>query len=299
MDHQFNYFISFRSMLALVVSPMQYVVDRPVEFIRWAETSFTTQQNLLVENAQLRARQLLLYAKLQKVLALEQENEQLKALLRSSSNIHEKVTVAQLLAVDLAPYTQQIIIDKGERDGVYIGQPVLDAYGVMGQIIAVSPINSRILLITDTRSALPVQNSRNGNRAILSGFGFDGSLELINVPITTDFRKGDFLVTSGLGGNYPPGYPVGVISSVKLSQGERFANINVKPAAHVNQSRQVLLVWPKKGTLLKAQTLPQNENLFPQNQTGKKHLAPSSDQTSNIKPNLDQSSVMDSKNAPR
>jgi rod shape-determining protein MreC len=248
MDHQFNYFARFRSMLSVVVAPMQFFVDRPVGFIRWAETSFTTQQNLLMENAQLRARQLLLYAKLQKVIALENENDQLKALLRSSSNIHEKVTVAQLLAVDLAPYTQQIIIDKGVKDDVYIGQPVLDAYGVMGQIIAVGPINSRVLLITDTRSAIPVQDNRNGNRAIASGLGIDGSLELINVPITTDYKKGDFLVTSGLGGHYPPGYPVGIINKVKLSPGERFLNINITPAAHVNQSRQVLLVWPKKSS---------------------------------------------------
>jgi rod shape-determining protein MreC len=248
MDHQFNYFARFRSTLSVVVAPIQFFVDRPVGFIRWAETSFTTQQNLLMENAQLRARQLLLYAKLQKVIALENENDQLKALLRSSSNIHEKVTVAQLLAVDLAPYTQQIIIDKGVKDDVYIGQPVLDAYGVMGQIIAVGPINSRVLLITDTRSAIPVQDNRNGNRAIASGLGIDGSLELINVPITTDYKKGDFLVTSGLGGHYPPGYPVGIINKVKLSPGERFLNINITPAAHVNQSRQVLLVWPKKSS---------------------------------------------------
>ncbi len=257
LDHQFNYFGRFRSVLSLVVAPMQYLVDRPVEFIRWVDTSFTTQQNLLVENAQLRARQLLLYAKLQKVLALERENEQLKALLRSSSNIHEKVTVAQLLAVDLAPYTQQIVIDKGERDGVYVGQPVLDAYGVMGQVIAVGPINSRVLLITDPRSAIPVQNNRNGNRAIASGLGFDGVLELINVPLTTDFRKGDYLITSGLGGHYPPGYPVGVINNVKLPPGGRFTNISLTPAAHVNQSRQVLLVWPKK---IKAEQTTENQS---------------------------------------
>lgn len=229
----------------MVVAPIQYLVDRPVEFIRWLETNFMTQQNLLIENAQLRARQLLLYAKLQKVTALESENDQLRALLRSSTNIHEKVTVAQLLAVDLAPFTQQIVIDKGERDGVYVGQPVLDAYGVMGQIIAVGPLNSRVLLITDPRSAVPVQNSRNGNRAITTGLGFDGGMELINVPVTTDFRQGDFLVTSGLGGNYPPGYPVGIISKVHASS-DKFSEISVTPASHVNQSRQVLLVWPKE-----------------------------------------------------
>lgn len=246
LDHQFTYFGKTRSTLSVVVAPLQYLVDRPVEFIRWVETSFSTQQNLLVENAQLRARQLLLYAKLQKVVALESENNQLRALLRSATTIHEKVTVGQLLAVDLAPYTQQIIIDKGEKDGVYIGQPVLDAYGVMGQVIAVGPLNSRVLLITDPRSAVPVQNSRNGNRAIVAGLGFDGVLELINVPVTTDFRKGDFLVTSGLGGNYPPGYPVGVINKVNIPQGDKFAEISITPSAHVNQSRQILLIWPKE-----------------------------------------------------
>lgn len=259
LDHQFNYFGRLRGMLSIVVAPLQYFVDRPVGFIRWVDTSFTTQQNLLVENAQLRARQLLLYAKLQKAIALEKENEQLRALLRSSSNLHEKVTVAQLLAVDLAPYTQQIIIDKGEKDGVYVGQPVLDAYGVMGQIIAVGPLNSRLLLITDPRSAIPVQNNRNGNRAIASGLGYDSVLELINVPITTDFRKGDFLVTSGLGGHYPPGYPVGIVNNVKVSHGERFANISLTPAAHVNQSRQVLLVWPRKEKMVTDQPVVENK----------------------------------------
>jgi rod shape-determining protein MreC len=246
-DHQFNYFIRMRSALSVVVAPLQFFVDRPVQFVRWVETSFATQQVLLIENAQLRAHQLLLSAKLQKVLALERENAQLRALLRSAVNIHSKVTVAQLLAVDLAPYTQQIIIDKGEQDRVYVGQPVLDAYGVMGQIIAVGPVSSRVQLVTDPRSAIPVQNNRNGNRAIAVGLGYDGVLELINVPITIDFRKGDFLVTSGLGGHYPPGYPVGLINSAKLSPGERFATIAITPSAHVNQSRQVLLVWPEFG----------------------------------------------------
>lgn len=271
LDHQYNNFGRARKTLSFVVAPVQYFVDRPVEFIRWIETSFTTQQNLLIENAQLRARQLLLYAKLQKVLALERENAQLRALLRSAENIHEKVTVAQLLAVDLAPYTQQIIIDKGEREGVYVGQPVLDAYGVMGQVMAVGPINSRVLLITDPHSSVPVQNNRNGNRAIAAGLGFDGALELINVPTTTDFRKGDYLATSGLGGNYPPGYPLGRITSVKIPQGGRFTEISVLPAAHVNQSRQVLLVWPKKtNTLLKPNAVFPHQTIYNMNQNEQK-----------------------------
>lgn len=265
LDHRSDYFHEMRSTISVAIAPVQYMVDKPVEFIRWIETSFSTQQGLLIENAQLRARQLLLYAKLQKVLALERENAQLRALLKSSEHIHDKVTVAQLLAVDLAPYTQQIIIDKGQKDGVFIGQPVLDAYGVMGQVISVGPITSRVLLITDLRSAVPVQNNRNGNRAIAIGLGFDGNLELSNVPLTIDFKVGDYLTTSGLGGLYPPGYPVGYITSIKRWPGDRFALINVRPTAHVNQSRQVLLIWPtfdKKyfSTMTQFPVMPKKEN---------------------------------------
>lgn len=265
LDHHSDYFHEIRSTISVGIAPIQYMVDKPVEFIRWIETSFSSQQGLLVENAQLRARQLLLYAKLQKVLALERENAQLRALLKSSEHIQDKVTVAQLLAVDLAPYTQQIVIDKGQNDGVYIGQPVLDAYGVMGQVISVGPITSRVLLITDIRSAVPVQNNRNGNRAIAVGLGVDGHLDLANVPLTIDFKVGDYLITSGLGGLYPPGYPVGHIISIKRWPGDRFAAINVRPSAHVNQSRQVLLVWPKfdkkyYSTMTKQPSVPKEQS---------------------------------------
>lgn len=245
-SHQYSSFAKVRSHLTVIVLPLQYLVDWPMQIVHWASMSFSAQQDLLEENARLRARQLLLQAKLQRLLALERENAQLRELLSSTSRLSGKAVVAQLLAVDVDPYMQQMVLDKGEHDGVFVGQPVLDAYGVMGQVIAVGPYTSQVMLITDTRSAIPSQDNRNGIRAIVAGTGYTNELALLNTPDTTDIQVGDVLVTSGLGGTFPFGYPVGKVTSVNKSSGERFAIITVEPSAHIDRARQVLLVWPEE-----------------------------------------------------
>lgn len=239
-------FRSLRSGLTLLVAPFQNLVAWPVDVVQWLESSMSSQHKLRMENAVLRSNQLLLKAKLQKSQALEKENEQLKALLLSSAQVEGKMVGAELIAVDLAPFTQQVLLDKGSREKVVVGQPVLDANGVMGHVTAIGPTSSRVLLITDPGSTVPVQNNRNGVRAFAKGNGYDQTLKLLYVPDTADFSKGDLLVTSGFGGVYPVGYPVGTIEDVSHKAGEKFAQITVKPVAKLNQSRQVLLVWPSK-----------------------------------------------------
>jgi rod shape-determining protein MreC len=206
----------------------------------------STHDTLIKENLDLKTEQLLLKAQVQRLLALESENSQLKALLRSTSEIHGKLLIAQLLAVDSEPFVNQVILDKGSRDGLYIGQPVLDANGVMGKVIQINPITSRVLLINDTHSAVPVQITRNGIRAIAVGDSYTGKLRLVNVPQTTDVKAGDILVTSGLGEHYPAGYPVGQITNVIKDPGMQFTTIDVQPSAHADRSRQVLLIWPNQ-----------------------------------------------------
>jgi rod shape-determining protein MreC len=243
---QVYYIKQLRATLNVVVTPLQFIVDTPIQWFRQLSSNFVTQQQLLEENAQLRARQLLLEARLQKLLAIEQDNAQLKQLLSSSSNaIKGKVLVAQLLAVSLDPAIQQIVVDKGKDSAIYVGQPVLDAFGVMGQIVEVNPLTSYVLLITDTRSAIPVQDTRSGVRAIAAGSGDSNQLTVLNVPDTSDIAVGDVLVTSGLGGRFPYGYPVGVIRAIDKKTGDGFANVSVSPSAHVDRSRQVVLVWPE------------------------------------------------------
>ncbi|WP_423063648.1 rod shape-determining protein MreC [Candidiatus Paracoxiella cheracis] len=252
LDQKAIFFQKIRSDLSVAVLPIQYLVDVPIKTVHWIVSSVTSQQQLLADNARLRAHELLLQSKLQKLLALERENAQLRELLKSTSHLGGHVVVAQLLAVDVDPNLQQIIIDKGRRYRVYRGQPVLDAYGVVGQVIHIGPLTSRVMLITDPKSAVPVQDYRNGVRAIVIGQGSSDKLTLINVPDTSDIQKGDLFVTSGLGLRFPVGYPVGVVSELSHTPGKRFATVLLNPSAHIDRTQQVLLAWPSKASLEKA-----------------------------------------------
>lgn len=252
MDHRSPGFHHFRSRLSIVVFPVQFIVNTPIKWVHWLSTSVVAQQRLLQENAALKAHDSLLESKLKKLFILRRENAQLKELLQSTKKISGRVKVAQLLAVDLDPTVHQIILDKGSHDHVYAGQPVLDAYGVMGQVIDVGLVTSKILLITDPSSAVPVKDYRNGLRAIAAGLGGSQHLALIHVTDTADVKVGDLLVTSGLGLRFPVGYPVGVVSRIKKVSGRRFMTIQLTPSAHLDQTQQVILAWPNQQALTKA-----------------------------------------------
>ena len=144
------------------------------------------------------------------------------------------------------PALQQIILDQGYRDGVYTGQPVLDAYGVMGQVVDVSKITSKLLLLTDIHSAIPVKDSRSGVRGIAVGLGDLSQLSVINVAKMSDVKQGDIFLTSGLGLHYPVGYPVGTVTHFSRQTNNEFSSIELSPAAHMDQTQHVLLVWPSQ-----------------------------------------------------
>lgn len=251
-ESRIPFFQTASSYLNLVVLPIQYIVNTPIKMTQWLASSITTQDRLLAENARLRAHEFLLQARLQRLLTLEKENGELRELLQSSSHVGGKVIVAQLLAVDLNPGLQQMIVDKGSKDHVYVGQPVLDAYGVVGQIVNVGLLTSKVLLLTDSRSTTPVQNYRNGVRAFAMGQGESGTLVLMNVPETTDIKQGDLMVTSGLDLRYPVGYPVGMVIDIQHIQGEHFVKVTLSSLAHIDRTQQVLLAWPNDASLAKA-----------------------------------------------
>jgi rod shape-determining protein MreC len=235
-----------RARIAAPVSSIQYVAGLPFQAIEKVTVMVSSHHSLITENAQLKSEQLLLKAQMQRLLAVESENNQLKALMHSSTQIQGKVLIAQLLAVDSDPFINQILLDKGTHDGVFVGQPVLDADGVMGKIIEANPLTSRVLLINDSHSGIPVQDTRNGVRAIAMGDSYSAKLHLVNVPQTVDMNVGDMLVTSGMGEHYPAGYPVGQVTAVKRAPGLQFSNIEATPSSHSDRSRQVLLVWPNE-----------------------------------------------------
>lgn len=249
LDQRAVFFKKLRADLSLVVLPIQYLVNAPIKTVRWVVIGVSSQQQLLADNARLRAHEFLLESRLQKLLALERENAQLRQLLKSTSHVGGQVIVAQLLAVDLDPNLQQILLDKGSRDHVYEGQPVLDPYGVMGQVVRLGPLTSKIMLITDPKSAVPVQDYRNGVRAIAMGLGSSGRLSLINVPNTSQIKTGDLFVSSGLGLRYPVGYPVGKVTFLAHTSGKRFATILLQPSARLDRAQQVLMVWPSTAPL--------------------------------------------------
>jgi rod shape-determining protein MreC len=243
-DHRYGHLESLRSALSVVVYPVQYLVNLPVRFFHWANESLDTRETLLMENEQLRMEKLLLSSKLQKYEVLEAENQRLRNLLESSLKLKERVLIAELLDVDMQPFRHTVLINKGEHEGAYDGQPIVDAGGIMGQIVHVGPFSSTVLLITDPSHYLPVQINRNGLRSIAVGTGQSHSLQLEYLPNNADIRQGDLIISSGLGGHFPSGYPVGVVTEIKLDPAEPFARVTVTPSAKLEQSREVLLLWP-------------------------------------------------------
>ncbi|MBL1141815.1 MAG: rod shape-determining protein MreC [Proteobacteria bacterium] len=244
VDHHQSHLKIIRSALSTLVYPLQYVVNLPIQATEWVSVSLVTHNKLLNENDRLKREHLLLSSKLQRFEILESENRRLRELLESSFRLNDKVLVAELIAVELQPFRRQIIINKGQREGAYDGQPIVDAAGIMGQIIHVTPFSSTVLLVTDPNHALPVQVNRNGLRAIAVGTGQEDKLLLENLPNNSDIRVGDLIISSGLGRRFPSGYPVGQIEQISRDPGEAFAKVVIKPSAQLSKSREVLMVWP-------------------------------------------------------
>jgi rod shape-determining protein MreC len=249
-DHRQHHLDMVRSTLTVVIYPLYYLANLPDNLARLMDGRLASETQLRQVNSTLRRENLALRARLQQFEALEAENMRLRDLLGSSLKLGDRVVIAELLSVDLDPYRQQVIINKGAASGVFVGQPVLDANAVMGQVVRVDPLTSAVLLITDAAHALPVQINRNGMRAVAAGTGIINRLELPNLPNNADVREGDLLVTSGLGGHFPPGYPVALVSEVRREPGMPFATIVATPTARLDRSREVLLVWTLPTSLL-------------------------------------------------
>lgn len=235
-----------RTVFTGLVVPVQLAVDYPVRIVAWSRSVMSSRKTLVDENIRLRYQQTVLEAQLQKYLALRNENSELKSLLSASSSAPMRSMAARILAVDTTSSRQIIVISKGSRDGVIRGQAVLDAKGVTGQVIDVGLLTSTVLLISDSKCAVPILNQRTGERAILVGTNHIGRLSLVNLPKTSAVAVGDLLVTSGLGGHYPEGYPVGFVEEVQNTSGDDFIKVSVSPVAWLNRSRLVLLVWPEE-----------------------------------------------------
>lgn len=233
-----------RAGLGVVLFPVQMAVHLPLQAGSWVYDTFSLRRALVEENERLRREQMEIEARLGRFRELQAENRRLRNLLDSSVKVGEQVLIAEVVAVEMDPFTRQILLSKGSRSRVYAGQPIIDAHGVMGQVVHVNPLTAAALLITDPSHALPVQINRNGLRSVAVGTGAASNLALQYLPNNADVAVGDLVVTSGLGGRFPSGYPVGTVTSVETDAGRPFAEVVVEPSAQLERNREVLLVWP-------------------------------------------------------
>jgi len=232
-----------RSTLSSVVSPIYVVAETPYSLSRGLGQTFAARETLQAENEQLRRRVLELSQVSAQFVTMRDENARLRELLGSRRRLGSEVLVAELIGVIPTPNTLQVEIDKGSQDGAYVGQAVIDAEGIFGQVVEVGAYTSRVMLIADVAHAVPVEVNRNQFRSIAAGTGAFDALELEYVPITTDIVTGDVLVSSGLGGRFPRGYPVAVVTSVRVDPTLPYAQVRAKPLAALDRSRHVLLVF--------------------------------------------------------
>lgn len=241
-DHQGDHLLSVREALATALSPLVWVAQTPVRAGLVAER-LQSRESLEQENQALQTTLLQLQARLQRLESIEAENQRLRELLASSEALDEKVLIAEIIDINQDPYRHQITLNKGRRDGVYRGQALIDAYGVLGQVLEVSQRHARAILITDPDHGIPVEINRTGLQTIAVGSGDGAGLRLPFLPTNVDIREGDLLVSSPLGGRFPPGYPVGRIHSLRNTPGAHFLEARAHPSAQLNQGRQALLVW--------------------------------------------------------
>jgi rod shape-determining protein MreC len=243
VDHRWHSLELARSAFSGILYPLQYTIDLPIRLFYWADEALSTQQSLLEKNREFEARHLENRVQLQKLDIIEKENERLRKLLGAIPKTTERLLISEIINVDLDPYKQLILLNKGSNSDVYQGQPIIDAQGVMGQVVHVGPMSSTAVLITDASHAIPVQVNRTGLRAIAFGSGKIDQLNLRHLPHNVDIKEGDLLITSGLGGVFPPNFPVAVITRIERPAGEPFATIEAMPHALLDKSREVLLVW--------------------------------------------------------
>ncbi|MEZ6930185.1 rod shape-determining protein MreC [Aeromonas sp. S16(2024)] len=245
-DSRFGVFTHVRVYLSSLVSPLQYIANAPGILLDTMSTQVQTRSSLIEQTKQQEQQLFTLRSRLLKLDQLEHENQRLRELLGSPVHKESRKMVAELLSVDSDPFSHQVLINKGALDGVYNGQPVINDQGVVGQVLHVGSTTSRVLLITDSSHGIPVRVLRNDLRAIASGSGELDKLELRNLPRNTDVQVGDLLVTSGLGGRFPEGYPVATVTRSDYVEGKPFAQIEARPLVALDRLRYLLLLWTDK-----------------------------------------------------
>lgn len=247
VDLRYTWMEKVRSEASIVVAPVQWLVSLPAEAMNWGAIAFSSQRALVDENRGLREQLARLSQRSLRMDALSAENAQLRRLMNAAPRQQIQFITSELMRLDNDPFIQQMIVNQGADHGVYEGQPVVDAFGVVGQVVSLGRFSSRVMMISDPSSAVPIQVVRNGLRFVVQGAGGPSALQVINVPANADVREGDLLVTSGLGGEFPSGYPVARVTHVQPRTNGPFAKVEARPVAQLDRSRDFLMLSAHEG----------------------------------------------------
>lgn len=256
-DNRFGYLQQVRFVLGYATTPVYWVADIPTRVSFWIDDVFVSRTDLLEENEGLRVELLEAQRELQLLESLTSENNRLRALNEATEFIGGEILSAEIINISPDPYSKRVLINKGARDGVFIGQALLDANGLMGQVDEVLPFTSWVLLITDSHHVIPVEVNRNGERALARGSrDAANQLELVFVTQTQDMRANDLLVSSGMGQVYPKNYPVAEIISVYSDPGQDFAIVKARPLAQLASTRHVMLIFAEEEVAVEPNLIP-------------------------------------------
>lgn len=257
LDARGHHLQRIRAGLTVLLTPIQFLAAIPTRAGGWVMDALRGERALRAEAERYRTEQPILLARLSKYEALEAENTHLRQLLGTSARVADKAVAAEILEVASEPFRRTIIIARGEKDSLYAGQPVIDAYGIRGQINEVGILQSKAILITDPGHAIPVQVNRNGLRAIAFGTGAPDSISIRYLTSSADIKEGDLLISSGLGGSFPFGYPVARVKTIINNPNESFLDIVAAPVAQLGHNKEVLLIWPSKTNLVDPKKPPE------------------------------------------
>lgn len=246
LDHRSNYLETVRMWMGAATNPIYTVVQAPSQAWGWATSSFADRARLRQENAELSEQLRVARVKLLQFDSLRQENARLRAVREASAGVGGRTMIAEIMRVDIDPFRHRVRINKGVDHGVFRGQPVLDAFGIVGQVVQVDKYTSTLILISDAEHAIPVQVNRNGIRSIAVGTGDLSRLSLPYMTVESDVKPGDLLVSSGLDGIFPAGYPVATVAKVERNPAETFALVEARPLAQLDRDREVLLLWAER-----------------------------------------------------
>ncbi len=247
-DHRENHLDTVHDAIGTAMYPLRLIVDAPSRLWTWMSERTRSRDELQRENDELREENRQTRVRLMRMSALEAENDRLRAMLEARRQVRDDVRVAEIMSVDANPFRHTVVLDVGSSEGVYDGQAVMDANGVVGQIIQASPLTSEAILISDPGHALPVEVNRSGLRTIAYGTGDFGRLDLPGLTNNADIQEGDLLITSGLGGAFPRGYPVAVVDTIIRIPQNPFADISATPTAGLDRIREIMLVWSQPRT---------------------------------------------------